>query len=471
MSAPNVPPPSEPENGADLLNELHGKLTDYVVFPSPKAADAVTLWIGCTHAQPAWQHATRLRIGSPMKRCGKSRLLDVVEHTSHKPVSTVDATIAALFRSIDKDDPPTLIVDEADAIWAKKAAEGTEDLRKLLNAGFGRGRYALRCVGPTQRVEQFATFAMVAIAGIGDMPDTITDRAVNIILRRRATSEHVKPFRLRRDGPALHDIRDRLATWVASQLNDLTNAVPDVPVEDRAADVWEPLIAIGDAAGGDWPARARAACLALSGEAEEDDTERSVSLQLLSDLRGIFGDLERLSTDAILAELYKIEGSPWPDWYGRLLNTRDLAKLLRPYGVRPTDVKVDGKALKGYRRDHLHDAWTRYLPPEKSKTDETSGTSATPATSATPLVRDSEKVAGRASDPRPATSSSAVTRQVALVAQVAPIPDAASNGYRANPCDLLLLDGKHCGDANTRRYMNGWRCVQHSPTNIPRADA
>src|SRR5829696_1694469 len=199
-------------DGAALLDELHSRVTDHVVFPSPKAADAVTLWIAATHAQPAWQHATRLRIGSPMKRCGKSRLLDVVEHTSHKPVSTVDATIAALFRSIDHDDPPTLLVDEADAIWAKKAADGTEDLRKLLNAGFSRGKYAHRCVGPTQQVEKFATFAMVAIAGIGDMPDTITDRAVNIIMRRRALSEQVKPFRLRRDGPVLHEVRDRLAS-------------------------------------------------------------------------------------------------------------------------------------------------------------------------------------------------------------------------------------------------------------------
>src|SRR5829696_6696013 len=244
---------------------------------------------------------------------------------------------------------------------------------------------------------------MVATAGIGDMPDTITDRAINIILRRRALSEHVKPFKLRRDVPPLHEVRGRLAAWVAPRLDDLTDAVPDVPVEDRAADVWEPLIAIADAAGGTWPVRARAACLALSGEAEEDDTERSISLQLLNDLRGIFGDLERLATEAILDKLHKLDGSPWTDWYGRLLNARDLAKLLRPYSVIATDVKVDGRALKGYRRDHLHDAWTRYFPPKKSKPDETSGTSATPATSATSLVRGLEKVAGRPSYPRPAT--------------------------------------------------------------------
>jgi hypothetical protein len=263
-------------------------------------------------------------------------------------------------------------------------------------------------------VERFATFAMVAIAGIGDMPDTITDRAVNIILRRRAASEKVVPFRLRRDAEVLHEVRDRVAFWVASRHEDLANAEPAMPVEDRAADVWEPLLGIADAAGGDWPERARKACLALSGEAEEDDTERSLSLQLLGDLRTVFGEEDRMAGATILDRLHKLDGSPWADWYGRLLNAHDLAKLLRPYGVRSTDVKVDGRALKGYRRDHLYDAWTRYLP---------SGTSATPATPATPLVTEVQEVAGRASDPRPATLLDALTRPVAEVAEVAPVPD------------------------------------------------
>jgi len=40
-----------------------------------------------------------------------------------------------------------------------------------------------------------------------------------------------------------------------------------------------------------------------------------------------------------------------------------MAKLLKPYGASSTDVKIDGVNRKGYRRDHLHDPWTRYLPP------------------------------------------------------------------------------------------------------------
>ena len=45
------------------------------------------------------------------------------------------------------------------------------------------------------------------------------------------------------------------------------------------------------------------------------------------------------------------------------MNARDLAKLLKPYGVVAVDVKIDGVNRKGYRREHLHDPWTRYLPP------------------------------------------------------------------------------------------------------------
>ena len=50
--------------------------------------------------------------------------------------------------------------------------------------------------------------------------------------------------------------------------------------------------------------------------------------------------------------------------FGRPLNARDLARLLRPYGVTSTDVKAAGVNKKGYRREHLHDSWSRYLPPE-----------------------------------------------------------------------------------------------------------
>ena len=51
------------------------------------------------------------------------------------------------------------------------------------------------------------------------------------------------------------------------------------------------------------------------------------------------------------------------DLHGKPLAKRGLASILGKYGVRPTKVTVRGKSLQGYRREHLWDAWVRYLPP------------------------------------------------------------------------------------------------------------
>jgi hypothetical protein len=133
VPVPPIPiPTAQAVDGARLLGELRQAFTRYVVLPSPQAADAVTLWTAATHAQPAWEHAPRLAVVSPLKRCGKSRLLDVVAETCHGPLITINATIAAVVRSIGAD-PPTLLVDEADTLWGtRKQADANEDLRGLL---------------------------------------------------------------------------------------------------------------------------------------------------------------------------------------------------------------------------------------------------------------------------------------------------------------------------------------------------
>ena len=180
-------------DGAALLAQLHTALTRYVILPSAEAAVAVALWIAATHAQASWAHAPRLVIRAPEKRCGKSRLLDIVEGTCHAPLITVNASPAAVYRAIGSDVPPTLLVDEADTIFGGKNAEANEDLRGLLNAGHQRNRPAIRWDNATRSLETIPTFAMAALAGIGAMPDTIEDRAVVIRMRRRAPGEKRGP--------------------------------------------------------------------------------------------------------------------------------------------------------------------------------------------------------------------------------------------------------------------------------------
>jgi hypothetical protein len=65
-------------------------------------------------------------------------------------------------------------------------------------------------------------------------------------------------------------------------------ARPDMPVgvEDRNADMWEPLLAVADLAGSDWPKLAREAAVAFIAAGRE--TPKSLNLSLLSDLRTVF---------------------------------------------------------------------------------------------------------------------------------------------------------------------------------------
>ena len=418
--------------GADLLGLLHGKLARYVVLPSPEAADAIVLWIAATHAVPAWNCAPRLDITSPVKRCGKSRLLDIIEATCYGPLITVNISAAALVRSIG-DDPPTLLLDEADTVFGPKAADNHEDLRGILNAGHARNRPYIRWDVTTRATENCPTFSMAALAGIGALPDTITDRAVVIAMRRRAPGEVVSRYRDRRDGDPLRELGERLGTWVRAHLEELRDAEPDMPVEDRAADTWEPLIAIADLAGGDWPSRARRAAVALTAE---DDTDTSLAARLLTDLRDVFGDADAMHGDAILTALHKIAEAPWEDYFGHPLNARDLARLLKPYGVRSLGVKIGGVTKKGYRREHLHDPWTRYLPPGP-------GGSVTSATSVTAQVSEPGEVTGNGQKGYPVTGDPPVTSAVTEVTEVADPPPAAGLGW---PEDTLGADAHEPGE-------------------------
>ncbi|WP_269855184.1 DUF3631 domain-containing protein [Streptomyces sp. RPT161] len=361
----DVMPDAPPTEGADLLTQLKGLIARFVILPSEEALDAVTLWVAATHLQPAWQHAPRLAVVGPAKRCGKSRLLDVLTETVHDPVITVNSTPAAVFRSIGEE-PPTLLVDEADTIFGTpKMAEKNEEMRGLLNAGHQRGRYVLRVVGNDHTPRQFHTFAMAAIAGIGDLPDTIMDRSVVIRMRRRAEGERVSPFRSKRDTPALHAIRSRLAAWTKPLLDQALHLEPQMPVEDRAADTWEPLIIVADLAGGPWPRLARQACARMVASEIQTEEDNPGGARILADIRRIFftrGDVDSLCTDDLLYALNNDPEAPWGESGRSGLTARGLGAMLRGYGIRPGNVRVGEIQRKGYTRNKFADAWRRYCP-------------------------------------------------------------------------------------------------------------
>ncbi|MFD5815160.1 DUF3631 domain-containing protein [Streptomyces sp. NPDC127038] len=378
-------------DGAALLDEVEAFHRRFNVFPHEAAYVAVVLWDAHAHLLDCFDSTPRLAFLSPEPGSGKSRALDVVETLVPRSMAAADASAAALFRSVSGIDGgrPTILFDEIDTIFGPKAGDN-EQLRGFINAGHSRGRPMYRCVGDgsNQQVQAFPSYCAVAVAGLGSLPDTILTRSVIIRMRRRARNEKAESFRTRIHVREGNQIRDRLAKWAESVEKQVAGAFPALPdgVTDRPADVWEPLLAVADAAGGVWPGRAREACVTLVNASRAND-KGSIGIRLLTDLRDhVLIGIDRLPTVAILDRLNALDDAPWADLNGKPLDNRRLSQMLGDYVTAEGDpvvsrnIRTAGGVLKGFFAKDLEDAWARYCPPPGS------------ATSATPLHPRSEQL-------------------------------------------------------------------------------
>jgi len=301
-----------------------------------------------------------------------------MEQLVPRGVEAVNVTPAYLFRKVaSADGRPTILFDEIDTVFGPKAKDN-EEIRGLLNAGHRKHSVAGRCVvrGNEIFTEEIPAYCAVALAGLGGLPDTILTRSIVIRMRRRAPDERVEPYRRRVNGPEAEMIGQRINEWAESIEDSVTGAWPDMPagIVDRDADVWEGLIAIADAAGGNWPNAVRVAAVALV--AESKGSSPSLGIQLLADLRKVFTGHVYLSSESIITALIGMEESPWGELKGKPLDSRGLSARLRPYGISPKTVRIGTTTPKGYRKEDMHDAWVRYLsdPHLVSATTDTTGT-------------------------------------------------------------------------------------------------
>ena len=357
-----IEPWPEPVDGAELLNATYATIRRYVVL-EPAQAYALALWIIHTHAIDTATISPRLAITSPEKRCGKTTLLHLLSALVARPKSAANVTTAILFRVIDTFHP-TLLIDEADTFLA-----GKDEMRGIINAGHSRNGGIFRNikVGDDWQPREFSVWGAVAVAAIGKMPTTIEDRSITICLRRRRVDETIERLRIDRLDQ-FAPLARQSARWVEDHSVELSDADPDVPsvLNDRAADNWRPLFSIADAAGGDWPERARNAALALSRHG--DDGADVSGIGLLADIRELFDGEPSgvLFTSEIVAALHNREDRPWAEYErGRAITPHQVAALLRPFHIPTNQTQRRGaRTGKGYRAKDFEDSWARYLPPQ-----------------------------------------------------------------------------------------------------------
>lgn len=398
-------------DGATILDRVEAFIRPYLALPSVHALVVIVLWTAHTYAAKEFYVTPRLILDSAEAGSGKTRVLELMALLVYKPELLLSPTTAAIFRMLfDEEEPISLLFDETDAIFNAKTMGNYEDLRALLNAGYKRGATIPRCVGDASKmkVTRFRVFAPVVLAGIaGGMPKTITTRAVTIHMRKRARSEKVAQYRERDAELEAKPIAHDLAAWVTSIREELGEARPKMPdgVEDRPAEVWEALLAVADAAGGDWGDKARAACSHFVMDAP--DAPLSLGERLLGDMRDdVFTVWDSngmpvrmrtgVATAEILARLVALEESPWADLWGKPLDASRLAKEMKRYQVFPSTFRDESsKTVKGYeigpaksrtgeKSLGLLDPWERHLPPQTNRSGKTGNDGNTPGQDVTP---------------------------------------------------------------------------------------
>jgi len=181
-------------------------------------------------------------------------------------------------------------------------------------------------------------------------------------MRRRAPEERLDVFYYDTVFAELELLRRQAVRWAldhSERLGHISVSTPQT-LHDRAQDLWRPLLAIAEQAGGGWPDRARRAAMEL---AQVQPLENSLGVQLLVTIRSIFNQqkTDHISSEAMVHALADREDSPWPD---RLpLTKAQLARRLAPFGIRPTIVhRRRTQVSRGYRLQDFRDAFTRYLP-------------------------------------------------------------------------------------------------------------
>lgn len=359
----------DPINGAELVDQLCDTFTRYLMLPAG-APEAMALWVIHAHAFDAAEIAPRLAFESPEKRCGKTTALKILERLVPRPLPSSNITPAVLFRAIDLirqtyGSSPTILIDEGDTFLC-----GNNELRGILNSGHEpENAFVMRCVGDNYEPRLFNTWAPVAIAMIGRMSGTLEDRSIVIRMKRCRHNDPIQRF-TREEAAMLEPIARKVARWVRDNLETLKEANPGIPkvLDNRAADNWRPLLSIADLLGGDWWNRARDTAIRLSvGEGRQDV---SVAVVLLDDIRSIFEDAatDKMPSEELRTQLNLMEHRPWSEYQNGGISVRQIARLLEPFGIRPTTIRLGEHTPKGYKREDFSDTFSRYLPDQCATT-------------------------------------------------------------------------------------------------------
>ena len=362
--------PVAPTKAQKILDDVCAFLARYLQC-SQNQRTVFALWVLHTRCFSAARSSPYLAIQSSRKLSGKTLCLRLLSLLCSNPALTSGYTASALVKRIHScpKELPTFLLDESPATLGSRGRSKNPKLRAILVSGFQPG------IGYSDRSVECTIYSPKAFASTGPLPESLADCSIPIVLQslEGPDKSNFERFDLATAQEQAKPLIAALQKWSEKNLSTLKSAPAykrkDFPecLTSRQQDIVEPLLQLADAVGGDYPARARQALVAMFDD--ENDADRAMRIQLLRDIRQCFehhGWPDKLHTSVILAWLHALPSRPW-DVDGPITD-RTLARLLRPHGIRSRLVRV-GSVARGYRKDDFATPWN-FLLDNAGKTSE-----------------------------------------------------------------------------------------------------
>jgi hypothetical protein len=369
-SAPSAAP-TGPDPDLNDLNpnpiDLLARLSEDYLHLTPEQRIANALWILHTYVYEKFMITPRLAFVSPTHGCGKTTALKFNELLCSNPYYSDDLTAAVIYHQIDHYPRTTFLLDEADNLGILYS---DNVLRKVINSGHRQGGSIDRFV--RARPRKYPTFAPLSTGSNGLLPLPFMSRSIVLNMTRPGRNEI--PLKLLNTAdPSLQRlfalIKERLQRWA---MTCSLAPEPEIPANLRTADNWRVLLSIADSLGRG--AEARAAIGVLEKERPDEDYR----VTLLQNIQTVFltSGIDRISSERLVVKLLSdFPQSLWNEWRGlkddhsaRRLKQTDVSLLLRPFGIRPKNMRIGDRIVRGYFRNDFEEVWHAYCSEDESST-------------------------------------------------------------------------------------------------------
>lgn len=300
-----------------------------------------------------------LSIVAATKRAGKTSLLETVAALCRGGDVVQNITEPSLFSMIEGADQ-----------WCVPCLDEFElrddDMGQTLNGGYRvtgkavRKNRSFNPADPSSRPNiEHRTYCQKAFACIGDLPDTLRDRSIVLVMQRYATAPQRK-YRYSMMRAEASEFQRRIVK-VIKTFPTQPNFYDVDWLQGRDEEIWMPLLTTAHALGFDatmmdlvirasatlTKAKSAEALEYTSRQAAEDKAaDRSHAEELLRDVLRVTSGMDRIWTVALIEKLHAIPTSGWPGFRGTGLTPHILSELLASFGIAPKQLsKRTGKQV------------------------------------------------------------------------------------------------------------------------------